>query len=131
MSNSVAQARRWTEFLARRLEFPAGEALIAQFEAGQIERLCDCGCNSYIFSPSADPAIPLLAHADGKYGSVFEVLFRAGADNATVEFLVFANGNGALAGLDVHYCGNAYPMPEAVVFLEPPIHVRTSPSVVA
>jgi hypothetical protein len=36
-----------------------------------------------------------------------------------------------LSGMDVHYCGNSYPMPETVVFLEPPIHVRLSESVVA
>ena len=131
MSNSGARAKQWTEFLAHRHEFPAGQALLAQFAAGHIESLCACGCNSYVFAPASHAALPRLALPGLYSGSVFELLFRAGAENVTVEFMLFANAEGNLAGMDVHYCGNSYPMPEAVVFLEPPIHVRVSESVVA
>ena len=131
MANTAAHARKWTEFVAGRAEFPAGRALLAQFEAGRIESLCTCGCHSYVFTPASLTALPSIASSSGTYGSVFELLFRAGPGNATVEFLLSANAEGNLAGMDVHFCGNSSPMPEAVVFLEPPIHVRLSDSVVA
>ena len=131
MSNSFARAKQWTEFIACRAEFPASQALLAQFEAGKIESLCECGCNSYVFAPASLPGLPRLASASLSSGSVFELLFRAGPGNATVEFVLFANVEGSLAGMGVHFCGNSYPMPETVVFLEPPIHVRLSESVVA
>ena len=131
MTNSAARARQWTAFVAGRAEFPAGQALLAQFEVGQIESLCACGCNSYVFAPASVPALPVIASLSACSGSVFELLFRIGPGNATVEFVLFASAEGRLAGMDVHYCGNSYPMPETVVLLEPPIHVRLSESVVA
>jgi hypothetical protein len=129
MSNSVAVAERWTRFIAERPEFLAGARLLAQFKAGSVKSLCDCGCNSYEFSPSIDTGVPLLATADGRFGSVFEMMFQTEDNSGSVEFAVFVDGQGRLAGMDVAYCANSYPMPEQPRLAEPPYHVRLSESV--
>jgi hypothetical protein len=129
MGNSAALAEYWTRFIAARPEFHAGTRLLAQFEAGKIKSLCECGCNSYEFAPSRDSRVPLMASADGRYGSIFELMFRTSEPAGSVEFALFVDGEGRLAGLEVDYCANSYPMPGGVSLVEPPYHVRLSKNV--
>lgn len=126
MKNSAALAEHWTRFVASRPEFPAGPRLLAQFEAGKIKSLCDCGCNSYEFSPSTDPTVPLLSSPDGHYGSVLELMFQTEDETGSIEFALFTDGQGRLAGMDVDYCANSSPMPPSVRLSESPYHVRVS-----
>ena len=126
MTNSLALAKHWTDFIASRQEFPAGRQLLAQFKAGKVKSLCMCGCNSYAIAPSQDPNVPRLVPADGKYGSVFELMFQTRSEDGSVEFALFADGEGRLAGLDVDYCANSHPIPEPVSLRELPYHVRVS-----
>ncbi|MDY7539769.1 hypothetical protein QN372_01660 [Undibacterium sp. RTI2.1] len=126
MKNTPAAADYWTQFIASRPEFPVGPQLLAQFHAGSIRSLCDCGCNSYEFDPTHEPNVPLLATADGRYGCVFEISFQSEDKNGSVELAVFADGQGRLAAIEVDYCANSYPMPQAVKLEEAPYHLRVS-----
>ena len=126
MANSAELAAKWTKFVAARPEFPAGPRLLAQFTAGRITRLCDCGCNSFDFASAEDPNISTLVQPSGGFGSVFELEFRTNEEVGSLEFCVFADDAGRFAGIDVSYCANSYPVPPNVEVTEPPYHVRVS-----
>jgi len=123
MNNSLSLARSWTEFIAARPEFPCGELLLRQFSAGEVTRLCDCGCNSYDITVPRDKDLPSLVAASERGGFVFQLEFNTNERGKTVGFTLFADKDGYLAGLDVDYCGNSFPMPENPTLLEPPFHV--------
>mgnify|MGYP000859571876 FL=1 len=125
MTNSVAMARKWVEFLVGRPEFPAGDYLRSAFDVAKITRVCDCGCNSVEVEVPADSGLVPLVSAGG-YGPVFEMQFNTADENCPVAIFVFVGANGHIASLDVDYCGNARPMPEEPVLLEPPFHVELS-----
>jgi hypothetical protein len=124
MTNTLAISRSWTEFVASRAEFPCGDLLLRQFNAGEVTRLCDCGCNSYEFRASSDSGIPSLVAPGEHGGSVFELEFQTDEWGKTVSFVVFVDASGNLSGLDVHYCGNTSPMPEHPRLAEPPFHIH-------
>ncbi len=125
MKNSVSRARKWVVFLGQRSEFPARVRFLAAFEAARITRLCDCGCNSFdVEVPDAARVEPLCPQ--GRYGAVFELCFKTTDDQGSIEFTVFADKNGHLAGVDVDYCGNSAPVPDEPAIMEPPYHVRVS-----
>jgi hypothetical protein len=124
MSNSAAKAEAWTEFLASRPEFPRGERLRAALRAGKITRLCDCGCNSY------DVEVPEgrceRIAAPGGSGAVFEISFSTEGASGSLELIVFVDAHGQLAGVEVDYCANSFPVPDNVQIKEPPYHVEVS-----
>ena len=125
MSNSLARASKWTHFLASRVEFPAGERLLAAFQAGKVTRLCDCGCNSFDIE-IPEGAVAPLAQPGASGGSIFELEFQTTEEQCTLEFIVLVGTNGHLAGIEVDYCANSYPVPDEPILVEPPYHVRES-----
>lgn len=127
MKNTEARARRWVEFLVGRPEFEAADRFLAAVNVGRITRLCDCGCNSFDLEIPAQCDVQPLA-SPGAPGSVFEMEFRTSEENTSLAFIVFADERGHLAGVDVDYCANSFPVPEVPVLIEPPYHVRTSES---
>lgn len=122
MSNSAEIARKWTRFIAGRPEFREGQRLLEQFEAGNISRLCDCGCNSYDISVAA-AGIPPLARPSERGGLAFQAEFECAEPRGTVSFLLFVDAPGNLAALDVNFSGNTEPMPASPRLVEPPFHV--------
>ena len=125
MSNNLARASKWIHFLASRVEFPAGERLLAAFHAGKVTRLCDCGCNSFDIEIPDGTVAPLVQ--PGATGStIFELDFQTTEEQRTLEFIVFVGNNGHLSGIEVDYCANSYPVPDEPILVEPPYHVRAS-----
>jgi hypothetical protein len=124
VTNGVATARRWIEYLASRKDLPLGSAALEHFEAGTITRICDCGCNSFDLSVPNDSKLqPLIRPSDGRSGAILTVGYHTGGGERladAVEFVIFADVNGYLSGIDVEFCGNSAPMPEDVVLIEPP-----------
>lgn len=127
MGNNSTRAAKWASFLAQRPEFPARHRFHAAFLAGRITRLCDCGCNSFDIEMPENTEVPSLA-SSGAYGAVFELQFRTEEESGSMEFTVFVDKDGHLAGVDVDYCANSRPVPDEPVLLEPPLHVRASAS---
>ena len=124
MSNGFAHSRKWTEFIASRPEFRPGQALAEQFAAGEVTRLCDCGCNSYDFRLPPGAGVAPLAPPSEHGGCAFELEFQTSERSKTVSFTLFLDKDGNLAGLDVDYCANSFPMPQHVDLVEPPFHVH-------
>lgn len=121
--NDAATARRWTEFLSRRPEIAGREKLLQHFAAGEITRLCDCGCSSYDLKVPADSGLPTLMPPNGRGGCAFSMAFNLRDRRGTVEFDVFVDGNGYLAGIDVACNANSAPVPDNPQLVEPPFHV--------
>lgn len=133
MPNTVETAARWTEFLAGRPEFPRGERLAAAFNAGEITRLCSCGCNAFDLKVPEGAEVERIATVGG-CGSVFEMSFQATGDGppdrqGSLEFIVFADERGHFAGIEVDFCGNSFPVPEALQVDNTPYYVRVSSAV--
>lgn len=55
MKNTPETARHWTQFVANRPGLSAGTELLAQFEEGEITRLCEYGCNSFNLRLGKEP----------------------------------------------------------------------------
>ena len=125
MSNTLARASKWVNFLASRSEFPAGDRLLAAFHAGTVTRLCYCGCNSFDIEVAEGAVMP-LTQPGTRGGAVFELEFQTAEEQRTLEFVVLVGANGQLSGIEVDYCANSYPVPNEPVLLEPPYHVRAS-----
>ena len=123
MSNTLARASKWTHFLASRAEFPAGDRLLAAFHAGKVTRLCDCGCNSFDIE-IPEGAVTPLAQPGTSGGSILELEFKTSEEQRTLEVIVLVGANGHLAGIEVDYCANSYPVPDEPILVEPPYHVR-------
>ena len=127
MTNSALKAAEWVEFLARRPEFPSPERLRASFLAGNITRLCDCGCNTFDIEVPESTEVAALA-SSGSFGSFFEINFEATApsgpvENGSIELIVFVDKRGHLAAVEVDFCGNSYPVPEHLIIKDHPYHV--------
>lgn len=123
--NDVATARHWTEFLAKRIEVAGGDRLLQQFAAGTITRLCDCGCSSYDLKVSSEAGLePLLATNGHRGGCVLSLAFHLTDRAGTVEFDVFVDSDGYLAGVDVACNSNSAPVPPDPHLMEPPFHVH-------
>src|ERR1700676_5077453 len=100
--NDAATARHWTEFLASRKEIAGSERLLQHFQAGTITRLCDCGCSSYdIRVPKNSGLQPLLPAKGHRGGCVLSMAFNLSDRTGSVEFDVFLDAEGFLAGVDV------------------------------
>jgi hypothetical protein len=121
--NDANKARHWTEFLGGRKEIPASERLLQQFNAGTITRICDCGCNSYDLSVPKDSGLEPLLPARGRGGCAGTLEFRLGNREGSIEFDVFVDAHGYLAGVDVSFNANSEAMPDSLQILEPPYQV--------
>ena len=67
-----------------------------------------------------------LAQPGASGGSIFELEFQTTEEQCTLEFIVLVGTNGHLAGIEVDYCANSYPVPDEPILVEPPYHVRES-----
>lgn len=120
--NNGATARKWIEFVARRPEFSAGEALLEQFENGRLTRVCGCGCNSFDFSIAANAVVPQLASKGQSAGASFTMEVETMQPSGVLGFVLFTDAMGNLAGLDVHFNANSEPVPENVQLVAKPFH---------
>lgn len=123
MVNTVEKAAYWTQFMADRSELRNGPLLLEHFKAGKITRLCDCGCNSYDIDVPADIGLAPLLPESGNSGCALQLEFYTGEEQRTIGIAVFVKDSGYLAGIDVDYCGNSYPMPDVPTIVEPPFSV--------
>jgi hypothetical protein len=123
MSNVAETAARWATFIAGRPEFLAGEALLTQFRAGTITRLCDCGCNSFNLELGPNSGTTQIAPPSEKGQVVFLTEFTTADPSGSLEFIVYADAQGNFEGLDVHFNGNTEPIPETFTLSETPYHV--------
>lgn len=106
MTNSAKKAGKWIDFLSSVPEIPFAGSLRAHFDAGEISRLCDCGCNSFDVKISPGIALTPLLTPDGKRSAkFFEIAFESDAD-VEVAFLFFSDARGYLTGIDIT-CGSA------------------------
>lgn len=121
--NDALKARQWTEFLAVRKEIPASERLLQHFNAGIITRICDCGCNSYDITVPRDSGLEPLLPGRARGGCVCTLGFRVDNREGSVEFDIFVDAVGYLAGVDVSFNGNSEAMPDSPQLLEPPYQV--------
>jgi len=124
MTNSAETAAHWAKFIAERPEFVAGEELLAQFNAGKITRLCECGCNSFNVELEEGRQTAPIAPSSEKGQVVFLAEFQiVQPPGASLEFIVYADAKGNFDGLDVHLNGNTEPIPDKLVVSEAPYHV--------
>jgi hypothetical protein len=121
--NSPEVARKWTEFLAARNEFPRSEQLLAHFNAGTITRICDCGCNSYDLRVPKDAGLKPLMPASQRAGCVLSMAFYFSNRPGSFEIDIFVDADGYLAGIDVSCNANSEPVPVKPELVEPPFHV--------
>jgi len=138
MANSDVIASAWIETLTSREKIPFTSKLREQFQAAVITRLCDCGCNSFCCSIEQLTNLQPLC-SPGSPGRFFEAAFSATLPES-IDVVFFADKEGFLAGIDIHYgLSNSgsmpeqvaldtvlYTIPEATVALQP--FLRTSPS---
>lgn len=123
MTNSADTAAHWTKFIAECPEFVAGEALLAQFSAGKITRLCECGCNSFDMVLEEGRQTAPIVPPSGRGHAVFLAEFPTKQPpGASLEFIVYADAKGNFDGLDVHLNGNTEPIPEKLAVSEAPCH---------
>lgn len=123
MTNSIATARKWTEFVASRPEFSPGNRLLEQFEFGDITDICPCGCNSFSIKLPAEAGILPLVPPSVNGGASFLMEFEAIEPKGTLEFIVYTDTAGNLDGLDVHFNANTEPVPEGLRIAKQPYHV--------
>lgn len=125
MINDIARAQHWTSFLASRAYIPSSDLLLAHFAAGRVTRLCDCGCNSYEISVAPAERLKPLSAPSATGGCVLSLAFKVSGrdDNETLEFGVHVDTRGYLSGLDVDFCANSFPVPDAITLIEPPFHI--------
>lgn len=112
MTNDIATAKKWTEFVAGRPEFSAGRLLLEQFEMGEITDICGCGCNSYSMKPADNVSVPPLVPPGEGGGASFLMEFESVEPNGTLEFILHTDSAGNLDGMDVHFNANSEPVPE-------------------
>ena len=114
MPNTEKKAAAWVEFLAQSTAVPFRDRLPQHFAAGRINRLCDCGCNSFDLQIPPDVKLDPLCPPGSTSGKFFEVAFESDA-GAELAFLFFADRRGYLTGIDVT-CGGANhaPVPDQI-----------------
>jgi hypothetical protein len=122
--NSLEKARLWTEFLAAREEISGCERLLAHFNAGTISRICDCGCNSYDIKVPIDSGLEPLLPSKERGGCAFSMAFNLSNRPGSIEFDVFIDAGGYLAGVDVSCNANSEPVSEKPQLAEPPYHIH-------
>lgn len=129
MRNCPSHIEHWTRTLLNRSNYPAPKRLAAQFEAATITRLCECGCNSFDVEIEGAGGLPPLA-ARGVGGMFFEAVFAL-SDGRQIELLLFCDGKGNLASVDVQCQGNTEPVPDSPEIGSEPFHVYSSDKLLA
>ena len=109
--------------MAAREEIAGSERLLKQFNAGTISRICDCGCNSYDIQVPKDSGLEPLLPPKGGGGCALSMAFNLRNRPGSIEFDVFVDAEGYLAGIDVSCSANSEPVPEEPQLAEPPYHV--------
>jgi len=127
-SNTPERARKWLNYIAGRPEFPRGSRLLSAFSAGEITRLCDCGCNRFDLELPDDTDVEPIATANDRYGAVFQLDVPLRNEPFEMNFIVFASKRGHLAGIDVDYNGNTLPVPDDPDLLDVPSRVEVAHS---
>jgi hypothetical protein len=123
MKNSASLSKHWIDFIANRPEFRAGPELRAAFEMSRVTRLCECGCNSFDVESITGGSRPIASPSEtGKIAFLMEL--PTCRPDGLAEFMVYVNSHGQFTGMDVHFNGNCDPMPEVLVFEQPPIHLH-------
>jgi hypothetical protein len=122
--NSFELARRWTSFLASRTDISNSALLLQHFDKGAITRLCDCGCNSYDLVVPADSGLEPLLAPRARGGCGLSIAFHLRASPGSIEFNVFLDGSGYLAGVDVAFNANSEPVPDDPQMLDSPYHIH-------
>jgi hypothetical protein len=128
MANDRSRAEFWKAFIAGRSRYPAPDRLRAQFAEAEFSGFCDCGCNSFAVKVGGNT--PPLAVPGGRYGAVYEADFNL-SDGRTLEIVLFADGCGNLAFVEVDCCANSYPVPDTVEAEDEPFHTRASDSLLS
>ena len=124
MKSYPTHIERWAQTLLSRSNYPAPKRLTAQFEAAEITRLCECGCNSFdVEIEKLEGLLPLVSEGDG--GMFFEAEFRL-KDGKQIELLVFCDELGNLAGVDVQCEGNSESVPASPEYADRPFRVYAS-----
>ena len=121
--NSPELARKWTIFLGARKDIPNSKDLLEHFNAGTITRICECGCNSYDLKVTKEDGLTPLMPARERGGWVLSLAFHIGDGSGSLEFDVFVDAKGYLAGIDVSCNANSEPVPPESIVIEPPFHI--------
>ena len=106
--------------------YPAPSRLEAQFNASNITRLCNCGCNSFDVEVQSSERLRPLALPKRQGGMIFETDLSLD-DGRQIELLVFCNKDGNLSGIDIDCNGNSEPVPTRLAVSGVPIPVFSSP----
>ena len=130
MENNPDRAAFWADFILTRCEYPAPTLLRGQLADATFAEFCSCGCNSFGVqnSEGARPLTPPLNEVRfGRHGAIFEAEFRL-VDGKTIEIVLFTNDEGNLDYIEVDCDANSEPVPQEIVALDRPFHVRASDS---
>jgi hypothetical protein len=130
MTNDLQRSRFWVKFIPDHCHYPDPEKLAAQFRAAKFSDFCACGCNAFKVTVPAEASVAPIAKPTGHFGAVFECWFYLqGPEKNTLEVILFADGQGNLAYVDVGCSCNTFPVPAVIDVIEPPFHVYVSPAV--
>ena len=127
-ANGPARARFWQDFLLSRSGYPATDRLAEQLSGAEAYDFCACGCNS--FRVRANAAARPLTTAVNMQGdaAIYEVDYLL-EDGRSLEIIMFTDGLGNLAFVEIDCCGNSEPVPDRVELATQPYHRRISDSV--
>jgi hypothetical protein len=126
MTNDLAKAEWWRDFVLTRCRYPAIDRLRAQFASATLDDFCQCGCNSFGLTHRTDSPPQPIAEPGG-YGMVFEVGFWL-HDGKTLEILLFADESGCLSSIEIDCVGNSLAVPDIIEVDDTPFHIYVSKS---
>ena len=134
MENGPNRAAFWVNFIKERGEYPAPAVLQGQLAHAIFEEFCLCGCNSFgVRVQTSEGLQPLVPPKDevlpGRHGAIFEADFRL-VDGKTIEIIIFADDEGNLDYVEVDCNANSEPVPQEIIALDRPFHIRASASLI-
>lgn len=121
MTNSENTIQNWIMLLSSHTCVPFGPDLRQHFEAGEISRICDCGCNSFdIQIPECVELEPLVPPNPARHGgAAFCEIVLSTKTGIEVCCIFFADSRGFLSGVDItNGVSNHAEMPEDVEISE-------------
>ena len=127
MANGPEKAAFWRDFVMARCGFPNPARLAEQFDGAEFSDFCACGCNS--FSVKTQPGVQPLMRKPRGGGLLLSADFALGPARQ-LEIILFADGSGNLARIDVMCNANSEPVPDVVVTGFEPFHVSTSKNLI-